>query len=215
MSLQCHLDSRSAAIAAAFNADSGPDPWEGGALIEQRFGPVVVRSGSSGRRFIRPMHWGYPAAGQSTELTPPGGLRWVFHVRNFDSPFWIGNLRHAGLRCLIPMTSFHYRSRRHGAPMLNCTLPDRPIFAVAGIWRDLTDMPVFAMLVTEPSSALIPVEGGKAPVSMPAILPAGSEERWLCADWKEAQQLIRPIAGAELVVEELSGAGPDFRSPSR
>jgi putative SOS response-associated peptidase YedK len=76
-------------------------------------------------------------------------------------------------------------------------------------------MPVFAMLVTEPSSALIPVEGGKAPVSMPAILPAGSEERWLCADWKEAQQLIRPIAGAELAVDELSGAGPDFRSPSR
>ena len=215
MSLQCHLDSRSAAIAAAFNADSGPDPWEGGALIEQRFGPVVVRSGSSGRRFIRPMHWGYPAAGQSTELTPPGGLRWVFHVRNFDSPFWIGNFRHVGLRCLIPMTSFHYRSNRPGAPMRICTLPDRPIFAVAGIWRDLTDMPVFAMLVTEPSSALIPVEGGKAPVSMPAILPAGSEERWLCADWKEARELIRPVSAAGLCVEERAATGSDFRSPSR
>lgn len=201
MPLRCHLACPSPVIADAFDADPGPDPWVGGDLAEQGFAPVIVRSGQNGRRFLRSMHWGYPAAGQSTEMTPPGGLRWVFHVRNFESPFWIGNLRHAGLRCLIPMTAFSYTPGCRGAAMTRCTLKDRPLFSVAGIWRDLTDMPVFAMLVTEPSTALIPVEGGKPPASMPAILPAGCEDRWLSADWKEAQKLIAPTPALQLDVE--------------
>lgn len=202
MPLRCHLSRSSSDIADALDVDPGPDPWVGGELTQQGFAPVIVRSGKSGRRFLRPMHWGYPAAGQSTEMAPPGGLRWVYHVRNFESPFWIGNLRHAGLRCLIPMTAFSYIPARRSGPSLRCTLPGRPLFTVAGIWRDLTDMPVFAMLVTEPSSALIPVDGGKAPASMPAIVPAGCEDRWLAADWKEAQKLIAPAPASQLEVEE-------------
>jgi putative SOS response-associated peptidase YedK len=160
------------------------------------FAPVIVRAGKSGKRVIRPMHWGYPPPGASTEALGPAPPRWVAQVRNINSPYWIGNLRHTQLRCLIPASAFalrqnkreHWYGVREAAP-----------FAIAGIWRDLTDMPVFAMLTTEPNSALLPVEGGKAPAAMPLILHAADHDRWLNADWKEAQALITPFPASDTV----------------
>lgn len=142
------------------------------------------------------MHWGYPPPGASTEalgLEPP---RWVAQVRNVGSPFWIGNLRHSELRCLLPASAFALRhnKREHWYGVKSSAL-----FAIAGIWRDLTDMPVFAILTTEPNSALLPVEGGKAPAAMPVILKPDDHDRWLGADWKEAAALVRPFPAAETV----------------
>ena len=196
------LDLPSEIIARQFGADPGPDPWAGGAILPATFAPVIMRAGSTGRLVIRPMHWGYPAPGQSAEMTAPGAMRWVSHVRNLESPYWIGNLRHVGMRCLIPLTSFTLQSGSN-RPSLQCHIEGRPVFAAAGIWRDLTDMPVFGMLTTEPSHALLPVEGGKAPSSMPALLDEAAQEKWLRADWKEASALIKPYGKADLIVESL------------
>lgn len=142
------------------------------------------------------MHWGYPPPGQSTEALGPEPPRWVAQVRNIESPFWIGNLRHVSLRCLIPATAYALRHNRreqwHG-------VRGSSLFAFAGIWRDLTDMPVFAVLTTEPNSALLPVEGGKGPAAMPLILGAADHDRWLSADWKEAAALVKPFPAAETV----------------
>lgn len=172
-------------------------------MIPGAFAPVIVRSGRSARKVIRPMHMGYPAPSQSTELSMPRELRWVPFVRNLASPFWIGNLRHSGLRCLIPLTAFTLNGSKRDRWRLHCTLADRAAFAVAGIWRDLTDMPVFAMLVTPPCAALLAKADGRIPASMPAILPAGSEDRWLDADWQEVEKLIRPYVGHDLRMENL------------
>jgi putative SOS response-associated peptidase YedK len=202
MAFSCCLDLPSDAIARHFGADAGPDPWAGGIIQPAQFAPVIVRAGNAGRKLIRPMHWGYPAPGQSAEMTPPGAMRWVSHVRNLESPFWIGNLRHVALRCLIPLTAFTCRLGPKGA-LLKCSIGSHPAFAVAGIWRDLTDMPVFAMLTTEPSHALLPVEGGKVPASMPAVLDEAGQEQWLRADWKDAAELIRPYGQADLIVESM------------
>lgn len=202
MAFACRLDQPSEVIATHLGADAGPDPWGGGMLHVGQFAPVIVRAGNSGRKLIRPMHWGYPAPGQSTEMLPTSEMRWVGHARNLESPFWIGNLRHVGLRCLIPLTSFVLQGNRR-RPSQRCRVRTAPMFAVAGIWRDLTDMPVFAMLTTDPCPALLPVEGGAAPSSMPAILDAAGQERWLRADWKDAGALIAPYRGADFVVEEI------------
>lgn len=202
MSFTCHLDLSSAAVASAFAAHAGPDPWEGGVLTPNGFVPVMVRNGA-GAKLLRPMHWGYPAPGQSTELVPAGQLRWVHHVRNLESPYWIGNLRHSGMRCLFLMTHIEMPISAGPARRMKCSMRGRLVFAVAGIWRDLTDMPVCAMLVTEASGALRPVEGGKAPISMPAILSPDEGEEWLRADWQDARKLIRPYSGRDLEVEEL------------
>ncbi len=201
MTLSCRLDLPSDAIARHFGTDAGPDPWGGGAIQPGQFAPVIVRSGATGQKVIRPMHWGYPSPGQSTEAALPGTMRWVSHVRNLESPFWIGNLRHVQLRCLIPLTSFTLVAVRKGR-RLTCSIEHSPLFAVAGIWRDLTDMPVFAMLTTAPGHALLPVEGGAAPTAMPAMLDQAGQERWLEADWKEAAALIAPYGRADLLVAE-------------
>jgi putative SOS response-associated peptidase YedK len=184
------LDLQSAQIAVAFAADAGPDPWGGGDIFTGTFAPVIARAGWNGNRMIRPMHWGYPPPGISTEALGPNPPRWVAQVRNIESPYWIGNLRHTSLRCLIPATAF---ALRHGKTEHWHGVKDTPLFAMAGIWRDLTDMPVFAILTTEPNSALIPVEGGKGPSAMPLILKTGDWDRWLNAEWKEAQQLVTPF----------------------
>jgi putative SOS response-associated peptidase YedK len=64
-------------------------------------------------------------------------------------------------------------------------------------------MPVVAMLTTDPCHALLPVEGGKGPASMPALLDDAGQAQWLRADWKEARNLIKPYGNADLIVESL------------
>jgi putative SOS response-associated peptidase YedK len=193
------LDAASPAIAAAFNADAGPDPWGGGALFPGQFAPVIARAGRTGTPVIRPMHWGYPPPGESTEALGPEPPRWVAQVRNIESPFWIGNLRHTELRCLIPATAF---ALRHDKKEHWYAVKDAPVFAFAGIWRDLTDMPVFAMLTTEPNAAVLPVEGGKGPSAMPMILNPSEYGTWLQADWKEAQKLVVPCPSTYITALE-------------
>ena len=200
--MDCRLDLTSLEIASDLGAEAGQDTWTGGPIIEGAFAPVVVRAGSHSRKLIRPMHWGYPAPGQSTELAMPGTMRWVSHVRNLESPFWIGNLRHVELRCLIPLSSFTLSIGK--ARNLHCRIAGRKLFAVAGIWRDLTDMPVFAMLTTEPCLAALPVEGRPRPKSMPALLDEVGQDQWLSADWNRAAALIQPYEKADLLIQELA-----------
>lgn len=183
------LDADSTIIAHRFGADAGPDPWAGGAIMPGQFAPVITRGGRTGRKVIRPIHWGYPPPG--AQMVPGEPPRWVTHVRNLESPFWIGNLRHSELRCLVPVTQFSIMptiAPPKGKPKLPSwlSLTDRPVFAFAGIWRDLTDMPVFAFLTTEPNAILRPIKAA----TMPVILHAEDYDAWLGADWNEAQKLV-------------------------
>ncbi len=196
MTLPYRLAATSPDIARRFAADAGPDPWGGGDPHVGEFAPVIMRGGKSGRRVIRPMHWGYPPPGQPAESFGAAPPRWVAQARNLESPFWIGNLRHVSLRCLIPATHFLVAT---GKEQQWWQVKDQPIFAIAGIWRDLTDMPVFAMLTTDPSAALLPVEKGAAPTGMPMIVQADDHETWLGADWKEASKLVKPAPSNVLI----------------
>ncbi len=180
------LDAPSQDIAASLLAHQGPDPWSGGDLAPGEFAPVVVRSQKTGQRVIRPMVWGYPAPGG---IGLDGKVNWVPNVRNLESPFWIGNLRHSELRCLVPATSFMLRAKGKSYWF---GIADAPIFAMAGIWRDLTDMPVFAILVT--ASSGLPRQAGA--FAMPLILEPEQQDKWLTADWKDAQAMVTPFAGA-------------------
>jgi putative SOS response-associated peptidase YedK len=178
------LDFTSHQIAAALSADQGPDPWAGGVLSPGEFAPVITRSQKTGRHFVRPVVWGFPAPG-GERLGP----RWVANVRNIESPFWVGTLRHIELRCVVPATSFMLRGKggQHWF-----AVDGQPIFAMAGIWRDLTDMPVFAIVTTDPSG--LAKEAGAS--AMPVILEQCRIEDWLRSDWKEAQSLVAAYAGA-------------------
>jgi putative SOS response-associated peptidase YedK len=180
-----HLDATSQQIASAFDAHQGPDPWQGGGLAPGEFAPVIVRSQKTGQRVIRPMVWGFPAPGG---IAPDGQVNWVPTVRNVESPFWIGNLRHVELRCLVPMTSFILRAQSERAEF---AMLDQRVFSMAGIWRDLTDMPVFAIMTADAAEETKAL-GAK---SVPVILDAVRQQIWLTAGWKEASLLIAPYAG--------------------
>jgi putative SOS response-associated peptidase YedK len=158
------LDVSAAAIGIALSADAGEDPWEGGAVIPGGYAPVVVRQGR-GRRLI-PRQWGVPP--------PPRGTQPVTHLRNCESPFWIGTLRHTQFRCLVPATAF-----RAGRGWL--AVPGAPVFAFAGIWRD-SEVPSFAIVSVDGSL------GGMA--SIPLILPAAHWQAWLSEDWKTVRRLL-------------------------
>lgn len=186
------LDAPAADIAARFGAEAGKDPWTGDYVAPGRPAPILIRDAKSRIRRVRPMFWGVPP--------PPRGTDAITSVRNLDSPFWIGTLRHTEFRCLIPATSFALWSGPAGARRQHWfAVADQPIFAMAGIVRFADEIPTFAMLATDPNRLI----AHHHPGAMPLILPAEAHERWLTADWKDARGLVTPFPGQAMTVSEV------------
>lgn len=189
------LDAPANQIAAVFDAAPGNDPWQGGYVAPGKFAPVILRQ-PDGRRIMVPRVWGVPP--------PPRGERPVVNVRNLESPFWIGTLRHPSMRCLVPVTSFQEWGGVKGARTQHWySVPSAPVFAFAGIWRD-SEVPSFAFLTTDPN----PLVERTHPKSMPLILHDYDYTAWLSADWKTAQHLVCPFPSqmmAETVLVPASG----------
>lgn len=171
---QYQLDASAAQIAAAFDASIGKDVWEEGTVNALAPAPVIT-SGPTGKRSLKPCFWGFPAPGGN------GGT--VLTVRNLESPFWIGNLRHVGLRCLVPATSFTARGKGKN---FECRVKAEPLFAFAGTWRDTTDYPAFAILTADANAELI----DRGSFSMPVILHRDDWGKWLSQDWRKACELV-------------------------
>lgn len=155
------LSASAAFVAEVLRADLAGDVWQGGEVAPGGYAPVVVSDKTKGRCLV-PRQWGVPP--------PPRGEHVVPFVRNLESPFWIGTLRHRQFRCLVPMTHF-----RKGHDWL--TDPAQPIVACAGIWRD-SEIPSFAILTSGATGAL------------PVILQPEAFSTWLCADIKIAGRLF-------------------------
>ncbi len=181
------LDSAAHAIATIFNADPGNDPWEPDYVAPEKYAPVIVR-GKEGKRLV-PRLWGVPP--------PPRGDRPVVNVRNLESPFWIGTLRHTEFRCLVPVTSFMEWGGMKGQRRQHWfSVPSEPVFAFAGIWRD-SEVPSFAFLTCEPNNLV----GQVHEKAMPCILNPEDYDRWLSADWKEARDLVAPFPSQLMLME--------------
>src|SRR5690606_34705076 len=148
-------------------------------------------------RVLRPRLWGVPP--------PPQGTRPLTTVRNLKSPFWIGTLRHPELRCLVPATAFARWSGPPGARRQHWfSLASRPVFAFAGIQRQIEDWPGFAILTTEPNRLVAHYD----PVVMPVILHAEDHDRWLTADWRDAAALAAPYPSQAMVVSDIPRGAP-------
>ena len=186
------LDAPASAIAAAFAAEAGDDPWIGDYVAPGRPAPVIVSDGRGGaRRYLRPKLWGVPP--------PPRGDRPVTQVRNLQSPFWIGTLRHAELRCLVPATAFAEWSGPQGARRQHYfSVPSQPIFAFAGIHRQGEDWPCFAILAADPNRLV----GRYQPHAMPVILHPDQYTIWLSGEWRDAVALAVPFPGQLMTVSD-------------
>ncbi|WP_108788530.1 SOS response-associated peptidase family protein [Erythrobacter sp. Alg231-14] len=215
------LDCSAHQMASRFGARAGDDPWAGGYIAPIKFAPVVTAgrdfiagprpSGRALQPRITPRLWGVSPPPKADDPT-----RRITHVRNPDSPFWIGNLRNSEFRCLIPATSFmlwgseiDYEGRRLKqwfAPQT--TLENRvgtggtapPIFALAGVWKD-EEVPGFAILTHEAKGAA--KDAGCR--SMPLILPDDEDahQTWLHGGWDQARRLVeRPTT---IALEQWTG----------
>jgi putative SOS response-associated peptidase YedK len=183
MCLLYRLDSSAKAIADIFAADPGADPWEADYVAPGKFAPVIVQ-GKEGRRLV-PRVWGVPPP---PKVLAAGGSP-VHNVRNLDSPFWIGTLRHTEFRCLVPVTSFMEWGGLKGQRTQHWyAVPSEPVFAFAGIWRD-SEVLSFAFLTCDPN----PMVAAANAKSMPMILNPWDYDRWLTGDWDDARTLVGPF----------------------
>lgn len=125
----------------------------------------------------------------------------MLSVRNPDSPFWIGNLRNAEFRCLVPASAVMEWGKvdpTDGKRRQHWIAPtDQPLFAMAGVWKD-SEIPSFALLTAEPNA----IWRKMGHTAMPAILPPDPRawHAWLHADWKGAAALLRPYPSAAMAV---------------
>jgi putative SOS response-associated peptidase YedK len=193
------LDATAAQVGACFNARIGDDPWAGGTVAPGQFAPVVTAGREfvagprpAGRRLesrVIPRLWGVPPPPSAGEAG-----RGVLTVRNPESPFWIGNLRNAEFRCLVPASAFMVWGKgmdgegRRIAHWFGCA--DQPVFAMAGVWKD-SEVPSFAILTCQPNAPLR-AAGREA---MPVILPP-DPEAWLHGGWDRAAALLAPYSGS-------------------
>jgi putative SOS response-associated peptidase YedK len=129
------------------------------------------------------MCWGFP---------PPPNARApvITNVRNLASPFWRTALSRPDRRCLVPVTSFCEWEGEPGAKR-KCwfSVPSRPIFAFAGLWRPTETGPAFAFLTCEPNALV----GEIHPKAMPVILAEEDYGGWLGGSLDEARALATPF----------------------
>lgn len=150
-----------------------------------RPGFVAVRNGDALDMTV--MRWGFPP--------PPGVSKPIVNVRNYSSPFWRSALNNPERRCLVPVTAFQEwavepdpvtgKKRPHWF-----SLPSRPIFTFAGVWRPTDKGPAFAFLTCgydgDPSGHVV---GAVHPKAIPVILHEEDHRRWLTAPIDDALSL--------------------------
>lgn len=156
----------------------------------------VVRE-ENGQRVLDTMTWGFPFQGKP-----------VTNVRNYTSPFWQSALQAPERRCLVPVTRFQEWSIEPD-PVSGkkrpywFSMPSRPIFAFAGIWRPAEPAPFFSFLTCgydgDPAAHAVGRIHHKA---IPVILHEEDYDRWLHADLDEALGLACAFPSQLIEVSE-------------
>jgi putative SOS response-associated peptidase YedK len=100
-------------------------------------------------------------------------------------------------RCLVPASGFFEWKGTPGRKQpYAITLPDRPLFAFAGLWESWRargggePIETFTIVTTDPNEAIARIHD-----RMPVILPKDAEEAWLHGDVAEASELAKPYEG--------------------
>lgn len=189
----CNLYRLSSAHAEAARLFRAAEIHPGNSVEEVYPGyPGLVAVGDT----LRSMVWGFPRAEISKRTGKPLKPRPVNNTRSetLGSPMWRSSF--VSRRCLIPLTGFAEAEGERGAMTRTWfSLPNQPIFAAAGIWRDTDEWgPSYSMLMTE---ACIHVAGIHDRMSV--ILPPEEWGRWTRGTPDVALQLCRPYEGKMLV----------------
>ena len=172
-------------IARLFDAvpDSGANFGED---VYPGYPGLVVAEGRA-----RTMTWGFPLVlkgkqGQPLKPKPVNNAR----EDKLTSGFWRASLAHR--RCLVPVTAWADAEGAKGRKTRTWySLPDRDLFAVAGLWRRSQEWgDVYAMVMVDASPQM-----AGAHDRMPLILSVEAQQTWLNGEAPEALQLCRPWPG--------------------
>lgn len=143
---------------------------------------LVVANGE-----VRSMVWGFPL--RLKGMKPDAKPKPVNNTRadKLDSFMW--RFSFAERRCLIPVTEFAEAEGEKGSKTRTWfSLPDRDVFAVAGIWRDTDEWgPAYSMVMTEACVHVADVHD-----RMPVILRREDWSDWLDGPPDAAGLLCRP-----------------------
>ena len=168
-------------VARLFSARVGQIGNAGGEVYPGYPG-LVVAAGE-----LRSMTWGFPlklkGARPGSKPKPVNNTR----ADKLDSFMWRYSFQER--RCLIPVTEFAEAEGEKGSKTRTWfSLPDQPVFAVAGIWRDTPEWgPAYSMVMTEACIHVADVHD-----RMPVILRPSDWSDWLDGPPDAAGLLCRP-----------------------
>ncbi|QWC55948.1 hypothetical protein F7D01_01525 [Erythrobacter sp. 3-20A1M] len=137
------------------------------------------------------MNWGFPlqrtgSKGQALKPKPVNNTR----ADKLDGFFW--RYSFAERRCLIPLTAWaEAEGPRGGKTRSWLSLPDAPLFACAGIWRDSDEWGrCYSMVMTDACGVAADCHD-----RMPVILSASDYAIWTAGEPEAARALCRPWEG--------------------
>lgn len=173
-----------------------------GAEVYPGYPGLVVAGGR-----VRTMTWGFPfarkgARGQPLKPRPVNNARADKLAGGFWRPSFLAR------RCLVPLEAFAEAEGPAGAKTRTwLSLPEAPVFAAAGLWRDTAEWGAcYSMVMTEACVAM-----GTIHDRMPVILAPGDYGAWLGGEPDEALALCRPWPGPlaiDRTAEPWAGVGP-------
>jgi len=152
----------------------------------------VIRAAEAGVREVAMLRWGLVPSwakdvkigsqminARSETLSEKPAFRNAFRLR----------------RCIVPATGFFEWTGEAGRKQAYAiTIPERPIFAFAGLWEwwkreDGQGVETFTIVTTDANEAV-----GAIHDRMPVILPADAYDRWLFGTAEDARSLLQPSA---------------------
>ena len=177
-------------VARLFDVSVGQLGNAGGEIYPGYPGYVVAQGQ------LRQMVWGFPLALKGAKVQPlkPKPVNNT-RADKLDSFMW--RFSFAERRCLIPVTEFAEAEGEKGAKTRTWfSLPDEPLFAVAGIGRDTEEWgPAYPMIMTEACIHVADVHD-----RMPVIVRQEDWSDWLDGPPDAAGLLCRPYP--DLIVVE-------------
>lgn len=169
-------------IASLFRATVGAVGNAGGGEVYPGYPGLVVASGE-----LRSMVWGFPFKPKGAK--PESKPKPVNNARadKLDSFMWRYSFQER--RCLIPVSAFAEAEGEKGAKTRTWfSLPDREVFAVAGLWRDTPEWGLaYTMIMTEACIHVADVHD-----RMPVILKREDWGDWLDGPPDAAGLLCKP-----------------------
>lgn len=138
---------------------------------------------------LRVMTWGFPLVlkgkqGQTLKPKPVNNAR----TDKLETFFWRHSFEER--RCLIPLTGWAEAAGERGRMTRTwLSLPDAPLFAAAGVWRQSDEWGAcYSMVMTDSEGT----DAASVHERMPVLLAPEDQARWIGGTPHEAMALCRP-----------------------